>query len=180
MITVISGSNRKNSECRRFAHKYAELLRQYADEEVLFLALEEIEHDWFHPGMYESGEQAESLTRIQNKYMIPAQKLVFVTPEYNGSYPGSVKLFLDACSVREYSRTFKGKKAALVGVASGRAGNLLGMDHLTAVLHHVGIVVMPNRLPISRIEELVNEEGEIVEVDTLASMEKHARAFALF
>lgn len=180
MITVISGSNRKNSECRRFAHKYAELLRRHTEEEVLFLALEEIEHDWFHPDMYESGKQTESLARIQDKYMLPAQKLVFVTPEYNGSYPGSVKLFLDACSVREYSRTFKGKKAALVGVASGRAGNLLGMDHLTAVLHHVGIVVMPNRLPISRIEELTDEEGAIVDLNTLAAMEKHARAFAMF
>jgi NAD(P)H-dependent FMN reductase len=48
--------------------------------------------------------------------------------------PGSLKLFIDACSVREYKQNFKGKKAALVGIASGRAGNLRGMDHLTGVM----------------------------------------------
>lgn len=180
MITVISGSNRKNSECRRFAWKYAELLRRHTTEEVRFLALEEIPHDWFHADMYESEGQSESLRQIQDDYIIPAEKFVFVTPEYNGSYPGSVKLFLDACSVRAYGASFKGKKAALVGVASGRAGNLLGMDHLAAVLNHVGIIVLPNRLPISRISDLTDEHGAIEDPATLASMEKHALALTLF
>lgn len=180
MITVISGSNRRKSECRRFAFKYAEFLRRHTREEVRFLALEEIEHDWFHPDMYDKEGLSESMTRIQDEYMVPADKFVFVTPEYNGSFPGSVKLFLDACSVRKYAETFKGKRAALVGIASGRAGNLLGMDHLSAVLNHVGIVVMPQRLPISRIEQLTDAEGEITDVSTLAAMEKHALAFTNF
>ena len=180
MITVISGSNRKNSECKGFALKYAEFLRKNTAEDVAFLALEDIEHDWFHPRMYEKGKQTESLSQIQDKYMLPATKMVWVTPEYNGSFPGSVKLFLDACSVRKYSQTFKGKKATLVGIASGRAGNLLGMAHLNTVLNHVGIIVMPNRLPISRIDELMDEERNITDEETLRTMEKHAKDFIAF
>ena len=180
MITVISGTNRKNSECRRFAHKYFEILRGKTDLPVRFLALEEIPHDWFHPLMYEKKEQTQSLARIQDDFMIPAQKFVIVTSEYNGGFPGSIKLFLDACSVRMYKETFKGKKAALVGIASGRAGNIRGMDHLSDVLNHVGAIVMPNKLPFSRIEDLMDGKGNITDEETLQSMEKHAEELLAF
>ena len=73
-----------------------------------------------------------------------------------------------------------GKKAALVGIATGRAGNLRGMDHMAGVLNHVGIVVMPDKMPISRIEELMDDDGEITDAATLALLEKHARALIEF
>ena len=55
----------------------------------------------------------------------------------------------------------KEKKAALSGVASGRAGNLRGIDHLTGILHHVGTTVMPQSLPLSSIASLCDDNGEI-------------------
>jgi chromate reductase, NAD(P)H dehydrogenase (quinone) len=175
MITVISGTNRKGSECLNFAKLYADLLQKHTEEEVKLLALEQIPHDWFHAAMY--SEQSPSVAALQDEYVLPADKMVFVMPEYNGSYPGSVKLFIDACSVREYSRNFQNKKAALVGIASGRAGNLRGMDHLTGVLNYLGMTVMPNKLPISSIFKLKNGNGEIADADTLKVMDAHARAF---
>ena len=180
MITVISGTNRKNSGCLTFATKYQQLLRAHTDEPVKLLALEQIPHDWFHAEMYSRKGQSESLACIQDEYMLPAGKFVFLIPEYNGGFPGSVKLFIDACSVRKYKQTFMGKKAALVGIATGRAGNLRGMDHMAGVLNHVGIVVMPDKMPISRIEELMDDDGEITDAATLALLEKHARALIEF
>jgi chromate reductase len=174
MITVISGTNRKNSECLHFAKAYANIIRSKSDEQVELLALEAIPHDWFHTDMYETEQQSPSLSALQNAYMLPASKFVYVIPEYNGSFPGALKLFLDACSVRKYKETFKGKKAALVGIATGRAGNLRGMDHLTGVLHHVGTVVLPNKLPISRIRQLMDKQGNITDEATLLVMEKQA------
>lgn len=178
MITVISGTNRKNSECLEFARLYCEMLRQKTALEIKLLALEDINYAWIHPDMYAT--QAPELARLQDEYLLYAEKVVYVTPEYNGSFPGVLKLFIDACSVRAYKATFKGKKAALVGVATGRAGNLLGMDHLTGVLHHMGTIVMPNRLPISRIRDLQNEGGEIIDPATIAVMEQHVMEFLGF
>ncbi|HMO40454.1 MAG TPA: NAD(P)H-dependent oxidoreductase [Saprospiraceae bacterium] len=180
MITIISGTNRKNSECLRFARKYAEILQAKTDEPVQVLALEDIPHDWFYNGMYEDDGQSSSLAQLQDAYMLPAQKFVYVMPEYNGSFPGVVKLFIDACSVRQYKATFKNKKAALVGVATGRAGNLRGLEHFTGVLNHVGTVVLPNRLPISRIEHLVDADGDISDPGTLRSIEKQAEELLHF
>ncbi len=179
MITVISGSNRRNSECLQFAKKFYEMLTERSEEEVKLLSLEEIPHDWFFPEMYKDSHQAESLKKIQDEYMIPAEKFMIVTPEYNGSYPGALKLFFDALSVRAYSDTFKWKKAALAGIASGRAGNLLGLDHLAAVLNHLGMVTLPHRLPISRINKLM-EGQEITDEATLGVMEKHVKQLLEF
>jgi NAD(P)H-dependent FMN reductase len=180
MITVISCSNRKDNKCRIFAEHYAAVLRTKGDEPVELLVLEDIPHDWFFPEMYEGEDQAVSLAGIQDKYMLPADKFVFVSSEYNGSYPGALKLFIDAISVREYKATFKGKKAALVGVATGRAGNLRGMDHLTGVLNHVGTIVLPNKLPISKIGSLLSAEDKITDSDTLKAIEQQIDEFYAF
>lgn len=178
MITVISGTNRKNSECLRFAQLYYDMLKANSDEKVKLLALENIPHDWFHEEMYTT--QSASLTKLQDEYILPADKFVFFIPEYNGGFPGTVKLFIDACSIRAYNRNFKGKKAALLGVASGRAGNLRGMDHLAGVLNYLGTITMPNKLPISQIKQLKDEEGAITDQNTLEAMEAHAKDFLAF
>ena len=91
-----------------------------------------------------------------------------------------MKLFIDACSVHEYTATFKGKKAGLVGVATGRAGNIRGLDDLTCVLNHVGTQVMPDKLPISGIQDFMNEKGEITNKGTLQAMENQVDAFLKF
>ncbi len=180
MITVISGSNRRNSACRYVAQAYADALRTLTSEEVKILLLEDIPHDWFHPLMYTEDYQTASLAQIQSEYMIPAEKVVYVSSEYNGSFPGVLKLFIDGCSVRQYKATFKGKKAALVGVATGRAGNLRGMDHLTGVLNHVGTIVMPNKLPLSKIHDVSDKSGVITDAGTLKVILQHAEEFLAF
>lgn len=172
MITIISGTNRKNSVTGQIAEAYADLLRAQTTEEVRLLKLEEVAQDWVHADMYKS--QHPSIVALQDTYMLPATRFVFVIPEYNGSYPGILKLFLDACSVRDIKGTYRGKKAALLGVASGRAGNLRGMDHLSGVLHYLGIVVLPNLQPISKVKDLLDSSGALEDAETRSLLEKQA------
>ncbi len=179
MITVVSGTNRKNSECLNFARTYVNILERKTSEPIRLLALEDIPHDWFHSDMYEEAAQSPSLTALQDEYILAANKFVFVMPEYNGSFPGSLKLFIDALSIRKYKGNFSGKIAALVGIASGRAGNLRGMDHLASVLNHMGTIVLPFQLPISRIRKLIDQD-EIVDRATLEVLEKQADQLLAF
>jgi chromate reductase len=181
MITVISGTNRKGSRCRAFAHKYYEFLSELlGKEQVRFLALEDIPQTWLSSAMYEEVGQHPDLARIQDEYILPAEGFVFISPEYNGSFPGILKLFIDACTIRNYAHNFKGKKAALIGVATGRAGNLRGMSHLAGVLHYLGASTLPNQLPISSIAQLIDASGQITHPETLAVMKMHAQEFAQF
>lgn len=179
MITVISGTNRKASESLLFARQFVDFLQKSGEEEIKLLSLESSPHDWFHSEMYDTAEQTPSLRAMQDEYILPANKFLIISPEYNGSFPGVLKLFLDACSIREYSTNFKGKKAALVGIASGRAGNIRGIDHLTGIMHHMGTIIMPSYLPISRVGELT-EGGSILDSETLKLMEQFALNFLKF
>ncbi len=180
MITIISGTNRKNSEAALFADLYCSLLQQNTREEVRLLKLENVPHDWFHTDMYEQATQSSSLTNIQNEFILPAQRFVFVVPEYNGSFPGVLKLFIDACSIRDYKLNFGNKKIALVGIASGRAGNLRGLDHLTGILNHLGAVIYPDKVHIASVPNLKDSKGNIADNKTLQVLKRQAKGFLNF
>lgn len=177
MITVISGSNRPGNSTKPFAKKVHEILDKMTDQKVHFVDLEELTGDIIHSEMYDGAVQSPGIVKIQDEMILPSGKFVFVMPEYNGSYPGIVKIFIDCLSVREYKKTFSGKKAGLIGVASGRAGNLRGMDHLSGVLNHVGAVVYPNKLPISGIGKILGDNNLVEDEGTISALEKFADGF---
>jgi chromate reductase len=144
MITLVSGTNRKNSTSERFARLYFDLLKDH--DECLFFDLVNLPSEL----LMDSGstyENIEAVKEIQENYFHPADKFIFIIPEYNGSFPGILKLLIDVLD----PAVFKNKKAGLIGIATGRAGNLRGMDHLASVLMHMRCIVHPFMLPISRV-----------------------------
>ena len=180
MITIISGTNRKGSDTFQFAKYINDLAAEKTDDEIRLFSLTDLPKDFLHERMYEADGQSPNLKDIQNQIMIPADKFIFVIPEYNGGFPGILKLFIDACSVWRYKSTFKNKKAAIVGIATGRAGNLRGIDHLTGVLHHVGTTVMPIQLPISSIDNLVDNNRIPTDQKTLQTINQFIEDFIEF
>jgi len=162
MITVISGTNRRGSRTRVIAELYKNILCENTEEEVRFLSLEDLPNDVIHVDMYEEKHQSKALASLQDSFFTPAEKLVFIVPEYNGSFPGVFKLFIDAISVRNYKENFAGKKVCLIGVASGRAGNLRGLDHLTTSLNYLKMNIYPNRFPIAKVNDVIDSNDELV------------------
>ncbi len=140
MYLIISGTNRKNSFTLRIAELYQSLLLERKIEAAV-LSLTDLD----------LMERNPAVIALEKNFLLPAEKYIFVSPEYNGSIPGVLKCLLDVSDVR---KVWKGKKALLTGVSTGRAGNLRGMDHLTSILHFVGTIVHPNKLPISVVDTL--------------------------
>ncbi len=165
MISIIVGTNRKESKSTIVAHKISELLRS-AGQKSQILELKDLPSEMLHESMYTSDNQHTIISQYQDKYIATVQKFIFVVPEYNGSFPGVLKLFIDAVSVRHYKTNFSGKTAFLVGIASGRLGNAIGLDHLAYVLNYVGASTFPQRLYIPAIDAKVKDtefqhEGDI-------------------
>ncbi len=171
MITVISGTNRKESKTTIVAQAIFDILKGL-DQEVQLIDLTKIELDINSEEVYNGEKLSESLSILQDEILVPAEKMIYVSPEYNGSYAGYLKYFIDVVSVRKYKETFSDKKCFLVGVAAGRAGNLRGLDHLTGMLNHVGSVVMPGSLPLSQIGSLLTESGGLNEATSNLLKEK--------
>ena len=174
MITVISGTNRPGSRTLLFATHYLGQLRALGLEAQL-LDLAEIPFEHYAIDMYDPKSMSTELLALQNRFVLEVEKLAIFVPEYNGSYPGVLKLFIDGISVNKYPRNFKGKHIALIGIASGRAGNLRGMDHLAASINHMGGWVLPNTLPLSNVEALLDTNGKVTDTDTITALESQAR-----
>lgn len=173
MYTLICATNRPENKTLGVLYTYKSLL-EAKGEKVTVLEMGELPKDFVVNDSY--GNRSATVEKIIEEKLKPSQKLVVVAPEYNGSYPGIFKAFIDAIHPRE----FHGKKAALVGVASGRAGNLRGMDHLTDVFHHLQVEVLSTKVPISRLEELIDEKHLIKDQGTLKDLENQIERFRKF
>lgn len=154
MITVISGTDRKDSMTLRVAAYYTKALREKTEEDVHLLSLEGL-NVW---------EKGGKLKEVQDRLLIPSNKFVFIMPEYNGSFPGILKTMLDNSDIRN---CWWYKKAMMTGVADGRAGNLRGMDHMTGVLNYLKVTVLHNKIPLSRINEEIDKEGNLLKEETV-------------
>ena len=180
MITIISGTDRKDGLTHVLAQHYADLMATKTEEPIKLYSLEDLPPDLYGPNMYKKDTLTTAFQTIEEAFLIPADKLFFVIPEYNGSFPGILKLFVDACSIRSKMAIFRGKKAAMVGVATGRAGNIRGLEHFTSVLMFMGVTVLPNLLPISAFNKVIDGDKNIVDEGTLKAIENQVDAFLAF
>ena len=167
MITVISGTNRKDSMTLRVAALYTKMLREFADDDVHLLSLEGM-NVW---------ERSDKLLQVEERLLKPSKKFAIVMPEYNGSFPGILKTMMDNTDIRN---CWWHKKAMLTGVADGRAGNLRGMEHMTGILNYLKMTVLPNKIPLSRINEEIDMEGNLLKEETVKVIEQQIDEFVNF
>ncbi|RYY51191.1 MAG: NAD(P)H-dependent oxidoreductase [Chitinophagaceae bacterium] len=166
MITIISGTNRGDNNTKKVALEYRRLL---ADKniETAFFSLDDIDVT----------KRTAAFKAAEETYLQAAEKFIIVMPEYNGSYPGILKLMIDNTDVKQ---AWWHKKVLLTGVSTGRAGNLRGMEHLTGSLLHMKMLVHPNRLPISIVDKLMDASGKFTDVATLAAIHTQLEEFLDF
>ena len=156
MYTIISGTNRPGSNTLKIAEQYRNLLAEKGSK----ASVVSLEH-------LDVSKRNATIKQLEEELLIPSRKIIFVSPEYNGSIPGVLKSLID---ITDIQKVWWGKKALLIGLSSGRAGNLRGMEHLTGILNYMKVHVHPNKLPISGIDKLLNGIGVITEQGTLAAI----------
>lgn len=173
VITVISATNRKESLTAIVAQKYKTLLEN-SGVEVRYYSLIDLPAEFILSDMY--GERSEQMKNVIEYYISGVNKFVFIAPEYNGSYPGILKTFIDGIPPRLFNK----KKAGIIGVSSGHAGNLRGQEHLTGVLHYLKMFVHYNKLKLSNIDRLIGDSKQLNDESTLSRMQEHALDMVTF
>ena len=160
MNLIISGTNRLSSNSLKTAFFYQqELLKKGEKWDLLSLA--DLPKDTLFTDLY--GKRSDDFAPIQ-ELVSQAKKFIFIIPEYNGSYPGVLKVFIDACS---FPASFYHKKAALVGVSTGKYGNIRGVDHFTGVCNYMRMHVLPLKIHIPHIQNEINQENQFTDEITL-------------
>lgn len=165
MMTLISGTNRPGSKTRLVTDLVANLYRE-AGAEVNVLDLVDLPLALFSPDAYaekpsEFGPFAEQILKSEG--------LVVLTPEYNGSMPGALKLFIDHL---KFPESFEGRPVAFIGLAAGQWGGLRAVEHLQQIFAYRNAFIYPRRVFIPQVYRAINDAGQLIDPE----VERHLRA----
>lgn len=173
MITIISSTNRPGSSTLKVARYYQKRLLEKGVEAGI-LSMVQLPPNILQTDLY--GKRSAAFQEIQD-IVTATDKFIFIIPEYNGSFPGALKVFIDACS---FPDSFYEKKAALVGISSGKYGNIRGIDHFTGVCHYVNLHVMPLKLHIADVKNEFDEYSDLYKEDTIKFTNEQIDKFIKF
>ena len=151
-IVIIVGTNRPNSMSRKIADYYQNILSELNAPSII-LDLINLPHDFTVSAMYENSGKNETFNSLK-ALLEKTDKFVFIVPEYNGSYPGVLKAFIDGLP---YPNSFANKKAALVGLSSNMQGAALALSHLNDVFSYLGMNTLALRVKLAQIRSHYND-----------------------
>ena len=170
---VIIGTNRPNSVSSKVGAFYEEKLVSEG-REVKLLSLLDLPHDFIFANAY--GKKHEGFVKFQ-EMVSWADKIVFVIAEYNGSFPGALKAFIDCC---EFPESFAGKKCCLVGLSAGQFGNLRGLEHFSGVANYIKMDVYHDKMYLPGVAKDLADDGMINTPKLVERIEKQISGFIKF
>ena len=147
MITIVVGTNRQNSVSTKVAEYYKTILKEKGAESQI-VDLVKLPGNFLSTALYENNGSNSLVNEMREKVQ-SSDKVVFIVAEYNGSFPGVLKAFIDAL---KYPEGLKDKKGAMIGISSGVQGGVFGMSHLTDILNYLGMNVLALKPKLAGIE----------------------------
>lgn len=173
-ISIICGTNRVGNNSQYIALLYQQLFKEKSIE-TSYLSMEHLPFDFaFRNEVF--GNSSLDLCKIVSDHIENTNKFLVVSPEYNGSTPGIIKAFIDGIQPSRFS----GKKVALVGVSSGRYGNLRGMDHLSSVFNYLNCTVLPLKIGITMVDKILDDRKQLTDERTLHFVKQQIEQFISF
>jgi chromate reductase, NAD(P)H dehydrogenase (quinone) len=162
-VLGIAGSLRSDSHNGRLLRAAAALLPPGV-ELVQFGGLKAI------PPFDEDDEQAPGDAVAQWRGQLEAADvLLFATPEYNHSIPGTLKNAVDWASRPFATAALRNKPAAVIGASTGMFGAVWAQAELRKSLAAAGARVIDRELPVADAESAFAADGSLAEHDqTLA------------
>ena len=151
MITILSGTNRKNSNTSAVS-KIVLRKMQSRSMSVQLCDLQELPDNIFQANHYHN--PPESFKPFQDK-ISQCNGLLVIVPEYNGSFPGALKYFIDLLKFHE---SLKGIPVAFIGVSAGIFGALRSIEQLELIFQYRESHLFSKRVLFAKINELLNPE----------------------
>lgn len=156
MITVISGTNRPESNTAKIARLAVEGLRG-AGEEVELLDLIGLPAEIFHGASY--GEKPASFAPFQEA-ILATDGILTVIPEYNGACPGVMKYFID---MLRFPDSLYEKPVGFVGLSAGPWGAVRAVEQLAMVFQYRHAHLFGRRVFIPHVGTAIGDDGRFVD-----------------
>lgn len=174
MIAVISGTNRRDNNTIRISSHVAGIYRDFG-ESVELLDLRDLPPEAFLPDAY--GDKPQVLQTGFIDKVLDSDGLLVVVPEYNGSFPGILKHFID---LLPFPESFNCRPVAFIGLAAGYHGALRSVEQMQMVFAYRNAYLFNRRVFIPGVNKVLGEDGRINDSGLLARLEEQARQFQAF
>lgn len=148
-IAVLAGTTRAQRESIKAARYIADYGSQLEGVEVIFVDPTEFSF----PG---DGNDPEGKDPRYSEIVGKADAFFIVTPEYNHSFPGSLKRMLDS-ELALYNH----KPVAFAGCSDGNWGGTRAVESLVPAVRETGLVVMSWDIYFPYVNKMFNEDGSI-------------------
>lgn len=151
-IHILSSTDRPGSNALKVSEFADSILAQNADTKIF--SLQNFPLADVSGGKY--GNTPESVKAFNNSFL-DADGFLFVIPEYNGGFPGILKVFFDYLPFPEAMYKVP---VSLIGEASGAFGALRPVEQFEQLLLYRKVHIYPQRMFIQRVNDsFVEEKG---------------------
>ncbi|HEY0296777.1 MAG TPA: NAD(P)H-dependent oxidoreductase [Bordetella sp.] len=172
-VAVLVGSLRKGSFSRSIALAVKELAAPRLDLGIVEIG----DLPLYNPDLDDTAVPSP-WTRFRGE-VAKADAVLFVTPEYNRSIPGSLKNAIDVGS-RPYGKSvWSGKPAAIISVSPGLLGAFGANHHLRQPLVFLNMPILQQpEAYISKVGDLLDADGKLSNDATKGFLKEFAEKFA--
>ena len=173
MITLVSGTNRPGSNTRKVTAVIEGIYRELGVP-TRVLDLQELPPELFLPEAY---AHPPATFAPFAQAVLEASGLVIVTPEYNGSFPGVLKVFIDHL---KFPESFEARPVAFVGLAAGIWGALRSVEQLQAIFGYRNAHLFPKRVFMPGIARALDGNGNFTNDDLVKRLRDQAAEYVTF
>jgi NAD(P)H-dependent FMN reductase len=150
-IAVLAGTTRLQRQSIRAAHYIAEYARQLPNVEVIFVDPVDL--------LFEGdGNDPEGKDPRYTEITARADAFFIVTPEYNHSFPGSLKRMLDS-ELANYNH----RPVAIAGASNGNWGGVRAVEALVPAIRETGLVVLSWDVYFPYVQNIFNDDNSMLD-----------------
>lgn len=145
---ILVGTNRRGSKSKVIAEMLQKIYQELG-EKTSIIDLAEFDFSLVGPDSY--GKELPPPFKKVVEEITNSNGLIVVVPEYNGSYPGVLKYFIDFW---KYPESFEGRPVCFIGIG-GLFGGLRPVEHLQGVFGYRNAYIFPQRVFIQNISKVL-------------------------
>lgn len=172
LIHILSSTDRPGSNAYRVSSYAEKLISDHADTKIF--SLRDFPLQDVIGGRY--GDTPESVQQF-NEEFLNADGFLFVIPEYNGGFPGILKLFYDYLP---FPDALEKKPVSLIGEAMGAFGALRPVEQFEQLLKYRKAHIFPERMFIQRVHKSFDPETGLKDETMQELFESQLRNFPAF
>lgn len=144
-IHILSSTDRPGSNAMKVSEYAKGIISENCEVEIF--SLRDYPLQDVVGGKY--GEEIESVKSFNNKFL-DADGFLFVIPEYNGGFPGILKMFYDYLP---FPKAFSRVPVSLIGEAAGAFGALRSVEQFSQLLSYRNAHIFPDTMYIQRVND---------------------------